>query len=88
MTLEERYTSDPGLLAFYKKKLLIPGWAGELKRYELQYIKAELKKSPSLRVRWGFRRSAKRFSEKHIREVAKNGVSAIKRRVSASADKR
>jgi len=27
---EEEYANDPELLAFYKKKLLVPGWAGEL----------------------------------------------------------
>ena len=84
MTLEEIYASDPELLKFFKKKLLEPGWAGELKPYELAYIKSQLKLSPSLRRPWGFRRSAKRFSEKHIRAVAKDGLYAIKKPVLAS----
>lgn len=72
-TLEELYKDDPELLEFYRANLLEPGWAGELKDYELVYIKAELKKSARLRQRWGFRPSAKRFSEERIREVARNG---------------
>ena len=73
-TLEERYEDDPELLAFYKKKLLEPGWAGELDRAEFAYVRSELQKSPQLKRRWDFPPSAKRFSEKHIREVARNGV--------------
>ena len=41
-TLEERYASDLELLKFYKKNLLEPGWAGELRQYELEYIKSQL----------------------------------------------
>jgi hypothetical protein len=41
-TLEERYKNDPKLLALYKTKLLEPGWAGELDRVELAYVKSEL----------------------------------------------
>ena len=59
MSLEERYAHDPDLLAFYRKRLLEPGWAGELSPDELAYIKAELRQSASLRRRWGFRPSAK-----------------------------
>ena len=74
MTLEERYKNDPWLLELYKEKLLEAGWAGELDDVELEYIKSELQKSPSLRRKWGFRPSAKRFSESRIRDVAMNGV--------------
>ena len=84
MTLEERYASDPQLLKFYKKKLLEPGWAGQLKPYELAYIKSQLRQSPSLKRRWAFKPSAKRLSEKHIRAVARDGLSAIKKPVLAS----
>jgi|GEM_PF-1789218 len=84
MTLDEIYTGDPGLLKFYKRKLLEPGWAGELKPYELAYIKAQLRQSPSLRRRWGFRPSARRFSDKQIRAVARDGLSAIQKPVLAS----
>ena len=75
MTLEERYRDDPGLLELYKRKLFIPGWAGELDDVEFAYIKSQLRLSPTLRRRWGFKPSAKRLSEKRIREVARNGVS-------------
>ena len=74
MTLDELYKDDPGLLEFYEENLLIPEWAGELTTVELIYIRSALKKSPRLRRRWGFRRSAKCFSEKRIRDVARNGV--------------
>ena len=74
MTIDEYYKDYPELLEFYGTNLLEPGWAGELAPYELIYIKSELKKSPRLRRRWGFRPSAKGFSEKRIRDVARNGV--------------
>ena len=43
VTLDEKYADDPWLLEFYKNKLLIPGWAGELKPDELKYIKSQLR---------------------------------------------
>jgi hypothetical protein len=76
MPLEERCANDPNLLEFNHKKLLIPGWAGELSPDELTYIKSQLKQSPSLKRRWGFKPSAKRFSESRIRAVARDGLSA------------
>ena len=87
LALEERYANDPVLLAMYKRELLIPGWAGELDSVELEYIKSELRQSSSLRRRWGFKPSAKRLSEKHIRAVARDGLSAIKKPVLASVEK-
>jgi hypothetical protein len=75
MTVEERYANDAWTLEFYKAKLLEPGWAGEIDSVELEYIKSNLRQSRSLRRRWGFRPSAKRFSERRIREVAMWGVS-------------
>ena len=59
---------------FDKKNLLEPGWPGEVNRAELSYIKRELKLSSSLRRRWGFRPSAKQFSDKRLRDVARNGL--------------
>jgi len=38
-TLEERYKDDPSLLALYKKKLLIRGWAGRKDPVEKEYIR-------------------------------------------------
>ena len=75
VTLEERYAADPELLRFYRKKLLEPGWTGELIPYELAYIKSQLRVSPLLKRRWGFKPSAKRLSEKRIRAVARDGLS-------------
>lgn len=74
MSLEEQYANDPEPLEFYKQKLLEPGWAGELDPDELAYLKSQLRRSPSLRRRWGFRPSAKRLSEDRIRAVARNGL--------------
>jgi hypothetical protein len=85
MTLEERYKGDTGLLEFYENKLLQPGWAGELDPVELAYIKSQLKRSPTLKRRWGFKPSAKRLSKNRIRLVAMDGLSAIKKPVLASA---
>lgn len=84
MTFEERYAHAPELLEFYKRKLLQPGWAGELKPYEFTYIKSQLRQSPSLKRRWGFKPTAKRLSEKRIRAVARDGLSPNERRVLAS----
>jgi len=78
MSLEEKYAGNPEPVRAYKRDLLEPGWAGELSPDELAYIKSELKKSPSLKRRWGFRPTAKRFFENHIRAVARNGVSREK----------
>ena len=61
----------------YPCKLLEPAWAGELSGDELAYIKSMLKSSPSLRQRWGFRPSAKRFPAAYIRHVAMYGLNAF-----------
>jgi hypothetical protein len=82
--LEEQYKDDLELPAFLEKKLLEPGWAGELSPDEFAYVKCQLRQSPSLKRRWGFRPSAKRFSESRIRAVARNGLSANKKPVLAS----
>ena len=83
MSIEERYANDPKLLSFYKENLLEPGWAGELTPDKFAYIKSQLRQSPPLKRRWGFRPSAKRLSESRIRTVARNGVSANKKPVLA-----
>lgn len=38
--LAERYRNDPALLAFYRKKLLVKGWAGRTDPIEKAYILA------------------------------------------------
>jgi hypothetical protein len=87
VSLQERYVNTPELLDFYKKKLIQPGWAGELSPDEFAYVKCQLRQSPSLKRRWGFRPSAKRFSESRIRAVARNGISSNKKPVLASVVK-
>ena len=72
--LEEACREDPAFLELHKDDLLMPGWAGVLRPSELDYIKSELHRSPSLRRRWGFRPSAKRFSEFRIKHVAMYGL--------------
>jgi cytochrome c553 len=67
--------------------LLEPGFAGLLSPNEFQYIKSTLKESASLKRKWGFRPSARRLSEKHIREVAMHGFIKKQRPVLASAVK-
>jgi len=73
-TLKERYRDDLKLLKFYQEKLLVPGWAGELDKCEITYVKRQLLESPKLKRCWGFRPSAKRLSEDHICMVARNGL--------------
>ena len=87
MTLEERYISDNKLPEFYREKLIEPGWAGELIPDEFIYIKSQLRQSLSLKRRWGFRPSARRFSESRIRDVARDGRSANGKPVLASFTK-
>lgn len=78
---------DPELHDLYATKLLEPGWAGDLDKAELAYVRARLGESPSLRRRWGFRPSAKRLSTAHIRRAAMYGVRRDGGRVLASPKK-
>ena len=73
-TLKERDRDNLELLKFYQEKLLVPGWAGELDRCEITYIRKQLLKSPKLKRCWGFKPSAKRLCEDRIRTVARNGL--------------
>jgi hypothetical protein len=82
--LRREQDSNPEVQSLYREKLLEPGWAGELSPAELAYIKSELKKSPSLRRRWGFRPTAKRFSERQIRAIARDPTSAKRKPFLAS----
>ena len=84
MPPKEQHTNDLDIPGLYKERLIEPGWAGELNREELAYVKSELKKSPSLKRRWGFRPSARRFSDDHVQAIARDGVCAKKKRVLAS----
>ena len=88
MSLQEQHGNNLEIQRLCRRKLLEPGWAGELGRDELAYIKSELKKSPSLKRRWGFRPTARRFSESQIQAVARDGISAKRKPVLASDVKR
>lgn len=44
--------ADPELHDFYAKKLLEPGWTGEVDDIEAAYIVRELNSSARLRQRW------------------------------------
>jgi len=46
---------DIELHDLYSRKLLIPGWAGEVTDAEAQYIGEQLSKSAKLRQAWGVR---------------------------------
>lgn len=78
MASEEQYSDS---------RLLEPGFAGELSQDEFKYLKSELRKSASLRRKWGFRPSAKRLNENRIRTVARDGLAKKQRAVLASAVK-
>jgi len=54
----------------YKKKLLIPGWAGALTTEELVYIKGSLFSDRRFRAQWGFKRGTGRLSKEKIRIAA------------------
>jgi hypothetical protein len=69
-TLETRYRTDPQLLDFYKKKLLIPGWAYMIDDVEANYIAQELSKRPKLRILWQVAKFA-RYRKKITPTIAK-----------------
>ncbi len=69
--------TDGGISEFYRKKLLMPGWAGELDSSELAYIKKRLLADRRLRAQWGFKRGTGRLSEEKIRHVAMYGVDGL-----------
>ncbi len=60
-----------------KKKLLQPGWGGDLSKEELAYIKDKLMRDKRLRAKWGFKKGTGRLSEAKIRLVALYGVDAL-----------
>ena len=58
------------------RRLLQPGWAGELSDDEYRHIRTTLAKDRKLRARWGFPRGRARLSEELIRYRAMHGVTA------------
>ncbi len=53
-----------------RRKLLIPGWPGELTNEELEYIREALFRDKQLSFRWGFAPSQKTRSTAAILKVA------------------
>jgi len=72
--MRERYAKDPVLLDFYRRRLLEPGWPGELDDVELGYLKSHLQRSNRLRTHWGFPRGERRLTEGGIKAVALWGL--------------
>lgn len=62
-TLEARYRDDPALLRFYKKKLLLAGWAGQMDAVEREYVRRQ-------RARLGRRPRGKPFPARKPSPVA------------------
>jgi hypothetical protein len=72
--LQERYKNDPVLLAFYQKRLLIPGWAGEVDTVESEFTASELRRKPALRKRWQvskFTRKRKAISPAMVKRLTR-----------------
>ena len=64
-------------MATVKRKLLKPGWAGELSNSEMEYIQQKLKKSPLLRRKWGYEEAILNdvpVPAPTIRRIARHGV--------------
>jgi len=62
-----------------KRKLLIPGWAGDLAPAELAFIKQALKKDRRLRAKWGLGRGTGRLNDEKIRAVAMYGTEGLQK---------
>jgi hypothetical protein len=60
-----------------RKKLLEPGWAGQLSDSEIEFIQRELKRYPSLWRRWGYKKAMVRgvpIPASTIRRIAIHGL--------------
>ncbi|MBI4339025.1 MAG: hypothetical protein HY680_03635 [Chloroflexi bacterium] len=64
---------DPQLYDHYARRLLVPGWAGELSPEEYGYLHASLLRFNRLRTAWGFPAGETRLMEAAIRPVAQQG---------------
>jgi hypothetical protein len=61
----------------WNRKLLQPGWAGDLAASEVEFIQRELRRQPHLRRKWGYTGSLLRgipIPATTIRGVAVHGV--------------
>ena len=59
--------------AIYPRKLLVPGWGGQLADEEVEYIQLHLQRDAKLAYKWGFRPGQKSRPEEAIRRVALAG---------------
>lgn len=59
--------------AIYPRRLLEPGWAGQLTDEEVVYIQFHLMRDGKLAYRWGFRPAQQSRPEEAIRRVAMDG---------------
>jgi hypothetical protein len=60
------------------RKLLQPGWAGQLSNNEIEFIRRELKRHPYLWRKWGYDRAMVRgvlIPSSTIRRIAIHGLS-------------
>lgn len=86
---------DPELHDLVSRKILIPGWAGELSDEEAVYLANKLTGSSKLRQKWGVRlvfgKRWKRISPEMAKRLcaawASNEFSAVKRTSTASGKK-
>ena len=56
------------------KRLMVPGYAGELSPDELAEIRHNLKTNRRLRAMWGFVRGTGKINDEKIRRIAMEGV--------------
>lgn len=59
--------------AVYPRKLLEPGWGGQLTDEEVAYIQFHLLRNSKLAFKWGFRPGQKTRPEEAIHRVAMDG---------------
>lgn len=60
------------------RKLLQPGWAGQLSDDELEFIRRELKRYPNLWQKWGYKKALVKgvlIPASTIRRIAIHGLS-------------
>jgi len=60
-----------------QSKLLEPGWAGQLSDVEIEFIRRELRRSPTLWRRWGYKKAMVRgvpIPASTIRRIAIHGL--------------
>ncbi|MBI4340462.1 MAG: hypothetical protein HY680_11010 [Chloroflexi bacterium] len=64
---------DPAPYDHLSRRLLVPGWAGDLSQEEYGFLRASLERSNRLRTLWGYPAGERRLIEEAIRLVARVG---------------